>query len=54
MQTINQKPIYFMERNFRGAWVVYGCDGVKQYYGYTKEQARKKYLSESPTITCKR
>lgn len=53
MQTINQNPIYFMEQNFRGAWVVYGMDGVKQYYGYTKAQAREKYLSESRTIICK-
>ena len=34
----------------RGAWVVYGKEGVKQYYGYTKEQARQKYLDEARTI----
>ena len=27
--------IQFVERNARGAWVVYGADGIKQYYGYT-------------------
>lgn len=35
-----------MERNIRGAWVVWGADGIKQYYGYTKAQARQKYLDE--------
>ena len=42
--------IFFIEQNIRGAWVVYGKEGVKQYYGYTKEQARQKYLKESRTI----
>ena len=42
--------IFFIERNIRGAWVVYGKEGVKQYYGYTKEQARQKYLDEAQTI----
>ena len=36
--------IYFIERNIRGAWVVWGIDGIKQYYGYTKKEAKKKYL----------
>lgn len=35
--------IFFIERNIRGAWVVYGKEGIKQYYGYTKEQARFLY-----------
>ena len=38
--------IYFMERNIRGAWVVYGDLGVRQYYGYTKEQAKRRYLDK--------
>ena len=38
--------IFFMEKNLHGAWVVYGVLGVKQYYDYTKEQAREKYLAE--------
>ncbi len=42
--------IFFIERNIRGAWVVYGKEGIKQYYGYTKEQARQKYLDEARTI----
>ena len=42
--------IFFIDRNIRGAWVVYGLEGVKQYYGYTKEQARQKYLDEARTI----
>lgn len=41
--------IYFIEQNIHGAWVVYGQIGIKQYYGYTKEQAVEKYKEE-----CKR
>lgn len=42
--------IFFIEKNIRGAWVIYGLEGIKQYYGYTKEQARQKYLDEVRTI----
>ena len=36
MKNINQRTVFFMEKNTRGAWVVYGTEGVKQYYGYTQ------------------
>lgn len=43
----NRKPIiYFVERNIHGAWVVWGGDGIKQYYGYTKRQAIEKYKQD--------
>ena len=38
--------IFFMERNVRGAWVIYGRLGVRQYYGYSKKKAKEKYLEE--------
>lgn len=38
-----------MERNVHGAWVVYGVCGVKQYYNYSKAEARRLYLED-----CKR
>ena len=41
--------IYFVEKNVRGAWVIYGQIGVKKYDGYTKQEAIKKYKEE-----CKR
>ena len=41
-----QKAIYFTERNTRGAWVVYGVIGIKQYYYYTKTQAQQLYKQE--------
>lgn len=41
------QTIYFTEKNIRGAWVVYGTNGVKQYYGYTKRQAEKMYKEET-------
>jgi hypothetical protein len=45
--------IYFTERNRYGAVVVYGIDGVKQYYGYSVRKARKRYLEESRVIVAK-
>ena len=41
-----KSPIFFMEKNIRGAWVIYGELGVRQYYYYTKAQARKMYIDE--------
>ncbi len=38
--------IWAVERNIRGAWVIYGELGVRQYYGYTKAQAKQKYKEE--------
>lgn len=40
-------PIFFMEKNPRGAWVVYGDIGVKQYYYYTKTEAARLYKKEA-------
>lgn len=44
------KTIYFPERNHRGAWVVYGINGVKQYYGYTKKEAERRYREEAKKV----
>lgn len=41
--------IFAIEKNIRGAWIIYGRIGVKQYYGYTKAEAIEKYKEE-----CKR
>lgn len=38
------KLIYFIEKNIRGAWVIYGVGDIKQYYYYTKTQAKEEYL----------
>ena len=38
--------IFFVERNIRDAWVIYGELGVRQYYGYTESEAREKYEEE--------
>lgn len=38
--------IYFAEKNVRGAWVIYGAIGIRQYYFYTKKQAVKRYREE--------
>ena len=39
--------IEYMERNARNAWVIYGVNGVKQYYGYTKQEAIRLYREEA-------
>lgn len=41
------KMIDFVERNIRGAWVVKGILGTRQYYGYTKQNAIKSYQDEA-------
>lgn len=38
--------IWLIERNVRAAWVIYGEIGIRQYYGYSKQQAKEKYLDE--------
>lgn len=38
--------IYKVEQNVRGAWVIYGALGVRQYYNYSKEEAVGKYKDE--------
>lgn len=40
------KDIFIVEKNVRGAWVIYGALGVRQYYGYTKQKAIEKYRKE--------
>jgi hypothetical protein len=42
--------IYFTERNIHGAWVVYGSEGIKQYYGYTKRQAIERYKQDAKSV----
>lgn len=38
--------INFVEKNVRGAWVIYGKLGIRQYYGYTKKEAMREYRAE--------
>ncbi len=38
--------IFLIEKNARGAWAVYGALGVRQYYGYSKGEARARYEEE--------
>lgn len=42
--------IWFVEKNIYGAWVIYGINNVKQYYGYTKSEAIRKYKKEAQKI----
>ena len=50
MKLINENIVFFIERNIHGGWAVYGMDGVKQYYGYTKSEAKKKYIEDYKVI----
>lgn len=47
---VKRDVIFFIEKNIHGAWVIYGELGVRQYYGYTKAQARKMYIESSNII----
>lgn len=40
------KDVFAVEKNVRGAWVIYGALGVRQYYGHTKLQSIAKYRRE--------
>ena len=42
--------IWLVEKNIHGAWVVYGANNVKQYYGCTKLEAIRKYKEEAQKI----
>ena len=35
-----------VEKNIRGAWVIYGKIGIRQYYYYTKAEAMRRYREE--------
>lgn len=45
--------VHFAERNTAGAWAVYGSEGVKQFYGYTKAEAIRRYKEASRDITAR-
>lgn len=40
---MRRSPIYFVERNSQGYWVIYGLAGVRKYLYYTKAEAMKLY-----------
>ena len=46
--------VYFIDKNVHGAFVVYGSEGVKQYYGYTKSQALEAYRQAGKTFVNRR
>jgi hypothetical protein len=39
-------PIYFWERNIHGAIVIYGELGIRQYYYYKINEAKRLYKEE--------
>ncbi len=41
------KSVEFIERNIHGAWVIYGVLGYRQYYDYTKTEAKRLYEKEA-------
>lgn len=40
------KGIFYIDTNIHGAIVICGDIGTRQYYGYTKSEAKKMYLNE--------
>lgn len=41
-----RRYIHLVERNIRGAVVIYGALGVRQYYDYAENEARRRYIAE--------
>ncbi len=40
------RKIDLIYQTFQGAWEIHGVIGYRQYMGYSKTEARKKYLAE--------
>lgn len=45
-EDIRDNPIWWIELNIYGAWVIHGCIGIRQYLYYTKREARRMYIEE--------
>lgn len=43
---MTRRYIHLVERNIRGAVVIYGALGVRQYYDYSESEARLRYIAE--------
>lgn len=43
---MTRRYIHLIERNIRGAVVIYGALGVRQYYDYTKSEACRRYIAD--------
>lgn len=43
---MTQQYIHLIERNIRGAIVIYGALGLRQYYNYTITEARRRYIAD--------
>ena len=50
--SIRRSSIWFIEKNVRGAWVIHGCIGIRQYYYYTKKEAIRRYRNEVLETKC--
>ena len=46
--------VFFIDRNVHGAYSIYGSEGVKHYYGYTKQQAKEMYRESGKTFVNRR
>lgn len=43
---MRKSGIWSIEKTFQGAWAIRGLIGLRQYMGYTKTEAKRKYLAE--------
>lgn len=41
-----RRDIDIVDRNVHGAWVIWGGIGIRHYYGYTKQEAIRRYRAE--------
>jgi len=42
--------VWIVEKNIRGTRVIYGADGIKQYCGYSKAEAVRRYKADCRVI----
>lgn len=46
MQDIRSNLVWFIDKTFQGAWAIHGQIGYRQYMGYSKSEAIRKYKQE--------
>ncbi len=52
MKSKERGSIWSVERNIYGAWVIRGVIGMRQYAGYTKKEALRRYKAEVLRLRC--
>jgi len=43
---MRKSVIWSIEKTFQGAWAICGLIGMRQYMGYSKAEAKRRYMAE--------